>query len=86
MEDSLNRKLTDDELHQMGKKVMLEIRRASEKDAYELLAAGWMFEPVTEDSEPWQWYWRAPPKRKGSKGRLYKSTSQAINALRRESK
>jgi hypothetical protein len=48
-----------------------------------LLAAGWRFELPGDDSEPWQWYWRAPPKRKGSKGRKYLSTNQAHNALLR---
>jgi hypothetical protein len=50
-----------------------------------LLAAGWKFElPAVHDSEPWQWYWRRPARRKGSKGRLFLSTNQAFNALQRE--
>jgi len=54
-----------------------------------LLLAGWKFElPGNGDYEyePWQWYWRAPPKRKGSKGRKYLSTNQAHNALQRGNK
>src|SRR5687767_553107 len=50
-----------------------------------LLAAGWTFElPGDGDYEPWQWYWRAPPKRKGKPGRKYLSTNQAYRAMMRE--
>lgn len=50
-----------------------------------LMAAGWKWElPAVQDSEPWQWYWRRPPRRKGSKGRLFLSTNQAYQALMRE--
>lgn len=50
-----------------------------------LLAAGWRFElPDVPDPDPWQWYWRRPPRRKGSKGMFFWSTQQAYNALMRE--
>lgn len=50
-----------------------------------LMAAGWKFEiPSQSGTEPWQWYWRRPPRRKGTKGRLFLSTNQAFNALKRE--
>ena len=58
--------------------------REGEKQANDLLAAGWRFElPDVSDPEVWQWYWRAPPKRAGGKGRKYLSTNQAWNALQR---
>ena len=51
-----------------------------------LMAADWRWElpQSVSDPEPFQWYWRRPPRRKGSKGRLFLSTNQAFNALRRE--
>lgn len=74
----------------------LESRRNSLPQVDALLQAGWKFElpeivnhnPPKHDwskteTEPWQWYWRAPAKRKGSKGRKYQSTTQAFNALKR---
>ncbi len=52
-------------------------------DAIELWLAGWTHEPVTLESRIMSWYWRAPAKGKRPKGRLYRSTQQAVNALRR---
>lgn len=50
-----------------------------------LIMAGWRFElPATRNPDIFQWYWRSPPKRKGSKGRKYWSTNQAYNALMRQ--
>jgi hypothetical protein len=49
-----------------------------------LMAAGWVFEMVYEDSDPWQWAWRRPPRRKNSNGMRFASTQQAFNALMRE--
>ena len=46
-----------------------------------LLKVGWTIEFSERDLEPWQWSWRAPPKRKNSLGRLYHSTNQAFNAM-----
>lgn len=46
-----------------------------------LIAAGWRFELVREDSDPWQWAWRRPPRRAGSEGMRFASTQQAYNAL-----
>lgn len=51
--------------------------------AMELWAAGWKSESVTPNSQVMSWYWRSPPKRKGSKGRQYLSTNQAWMAFRR---
>ena len=58
-------------------KAMIQVRA--------LLAAGWKYElPAGNyDYDPWQWYWRAPPKRKNSRGQKYLSTNQAFNALQR---
>lgn len=62
-----------------------ESRLAGERDAYELLAAGWMFELPSHDYlDPWQWAWRRPPKRPGKEGRRFASTGQAITAMRKE--
>ena len=76
--------------------IWLEIRRNCMPQVDALIAAGWRYElpeivnrkdiTVQEnrmDTEPWQWYWRSPPKRQGSKGRKYLSTQQAFNALNR---
>ena len=68
---------------------MLISRRESLSEVDALLLAGWSFElpdivnGTGGTTEPWQWYWRSPPKRAGSKGRRYLSTSQAFNALKR---
>lgn len=84
--------MTTEELDEAGKRVWLEIRKASLVEVDALLLAGWKFE-LPEivngwggETEPWQWYWRSPPKRRGSKGRKYWSTTQAFNALRRRTK
>lgn len=50
-----------------------------------LIMAGWKWElPAISDPDIFQWYWRRPPRRKGSKGRKYLSTNQAYSALMRE--
>lgn len=65
----------------------LECRRNCLPQVDALIDAGWRFElPATKDSEPWQWYWRSPPKRKGSKGKFHWSTQQAYNALMKQKK
>lgn len=51
--------------------------------AYELWMAGWKNEPVTPNSQAMSWYWRRPPRRKGSKGMLFLSTNQAFMHMRR---
>lgn len=61
-----------------NKRAMVQVR--------ELLAAGWKYEVPGEghyDYDPWQWYWRAPPKRTNSRGQKFLSTNQAWNALQR---
>jgi hypothetical protein len=60
-------------------------RREDRKQANELLAAGWTIVlPDSHDAPVMAWYWRRPPKRVGSKGRLFMSTNQAWNAMRKE--
>jgi hypothetical protein len=52
-----------------------------------LLAARWRFElpgGPDADPEPMSWYWRRPPRRRGSQGQLYRSTGQAYGALMRQ--
>ena len=50
-----------------------------------LIDHGWKWElPDGKfDWEAWQWYWRRPPRRKGSKGMKFWSTQQAFNHLSR---
>lgn len=71
-------------------KLTLEQRERDMPQVNALLDAGWKFELPEivngwkrTSTEPWQWYWRSPPKRRGSKGRRYMSTQQAFNALRK---
>lgn len=67
------------------RKTQLDIRRAGEKQALALMAAGWTIDFAgNAATEPWQLYWRRPPRRKDSRGRRYLSTQQAYNALMRE--
>lgn len=81
--------LSPDWILEEGNKAMLAARRAGAEQADVLMAAGWRFVlPEIENghglsTEPWQWYWRSPPKRANSKGRKYWSTNQAFMALRR---
>ncbi len=66
--------------------------RAEMEKALQLSAAGWKAEiqkhhtahPFTGNTDVMSWYWRRPARRKGSKGRLYLSTNQAWNAMRKE--
>jgi hypothetical protein len=69
----------------MGEQVRLDLRRRCMPQVDALIMANWKFElPAMLDSEPWQWHWRRPPRRKGSKGRRFMSTQQAYNALMKE--
>lgn len=83
--------ITGKTLEESAEEVKLEIRANTMPEVDALLAAGWRFELPEivngwsgNETEPWQWYWRSPPKRKGSKGQKYWSTTQAFNALRRQ--
>lgn len=81
----------------MVQNAIMEMRKHAATQVDALMAAGWKFElpeivnhnPPKHDwshtsTEPWQWYWRSPPKRPNSKGRRYLSTQQAFNALSRK--
>ena len=69
----------------LAEQAKLDSRNEAMPQVEALLAAGWMFElPDIDDSEPWQWYWRRPPRRKNSQGMFFWSTQQAYNALMRE--
>ncbi len=70
------------------------------EQAIELWLAGWTSElpahyntPEGKEmakNDPWSrcavmsWYWRRPPKGKRTQGRLFLSTNQAFNAMKRE--
>lgn len=84
-----------EEWDQKVEETMLEVRANCMPQVDALIAAGWKFElpeivnrregdPARIGTEPWQWYWRSPPKRKGSKGRKHWSTQQAYNALKKQ--
>ncbi len=64
-----------------------QCRRESEKidkgQAWDLINSGWRMFPQSDDAAIMSWYWRSPPKRPGSDGRLYRSTNQAWMALQR---
>ena len=62
-----------------------EMERSGMEQAHDLIAAGWRWElPDLHGAEVYQWYWRRPPRRRGSQGMKFWSTSQAHRALRRE--
>lgn len=75
---------TEEDLEYMREDMMLECRRNCQYQVDALIMADWRFETNREDSEPWQWYWRRPPRTRHRKGRFYCSTNQAYNALMRE--
>jgi hypothetical protein len=68
-----------------------ESNDAQMEKALELSAAGWAPElhdghtphPFTGQVSVMSWYWRRPGKRPGKPGRLFRSTDQAYNALKR---
>lgn len=65
----------------------LQCRKNAVVQVDALIDAGWKFEiPNSPDSEPWQWQWRRPARRKGSKGMLFWSTNQAYQHLQRSLK
>lgn len=51
--------------------------------AIELWMAGWTSEPIRPGLRIMSWYWRRPPIGKRPKGRLFLSTDQALNHLRK---
>ena len=89
--------VTVEQWREMVQESILESRNAALPQVDALLQAGWRYElpeivnrkddepPSKNFTEPWQWYWRAPSKRKGRPGRRYLSTNQAFSALTRQS-
>lgn len=82
----------------IDQEMLIYLSRAAHKNynnedmekALQLSEAGWQAEikehhiphPYTGCVDVMSWYWRSPPKRKNSKGRLFLSTSQAWNAFK----
>lgn len=66
-------------------KLRKQFEREYQLKAQELIDAGWKFEVNNEyhADQIMGWYWRRPPRRKGSKGMRFMSTDQALNHLRR---
>jgi hypothetical protein len=94
---SLNPNLTQEEKAEIiegAEKVKLEARAKAVRQCDALIDAGWRYElpeivnrregkpPSHYETEPWQWYWRRPPRRKG-KGMKFWSTNQAYTHLRK---
>lgn len=55
----------------------------------QLQQAGWTPEFVEQQHQPtsvMSWYWRRPPRRKNSKGKVFLSTSQAWNRMHYDNK
>ncbi len=82
--DPTGMQITHEQWQQKMDEQRKEMREGCQHQVDALLEAGWRFEPVNADSEPWQWYWRRPPRKRNSKGKLYLSTNQAYNALTKE--
>lgn len=75
-----------EELKIQGAKLHEEMNERDFKQAATLWKAGWKAESHHEGEDIMSYYWRRPPKRKGKKGRLFLSTNQAHNALKKEAK
>jgi len=79
--------MTQEEWDSKLEETWREIRMSMLHQVDALMAVGWKFEFAnpgsSTDTEPWQWYWRRPPRRSGSKGMLFLSTQQAYNHLLR---
>lgn len=75
-------------LLELGAKALREEMNEKDMDqAIALWLAGWTSEqPNARQTDVMSWYWRAPAKRKNSKGRRYYSTNQAFNAMNRLTK
>lgn len=75
---------TPEEYNALIQVTRLRLNRQSMSQVWALIGAGWTWEMVHEDADPWQWAWRRPSRRKGRPGRRFASTGQAYNALIRE--
>lgn len=77
-------KVDHEALRLLAEEGLRERRDHDFEKAIELWMAGWTSHPVRKKSEIMAWYWRRPPIPPRKKGRLYLSTDQALNALRKE--
>jgi anti-sigma factor ChrR (cupin superfamily) len=61
-------------------------QRRQQPKVWALIRAGWTIEfpAMGDDADPYQWKWRRPSRRPGKPGRLFGSTDQAFNAMRKE--
>lgn len=70
-----------------GKALREQMNETDMEQAIVLWMAGWKSEtPSKTQVDVMSWYWRRPPIGKRTVGRLFLSTNQAFNALKRESK
>ncbi len=79
--DFLLEGLSEEDKAEIEMEIMLDLRDECMPQVEALIDANWRFEELNEDTEPWEWAWRRPPRRKGIKGRLFRSTNQAYRAL-----
>jgi hypothetical protein len=76
--------LTKAKILELAEQNRAHMRMQVIRQADALIDAGWRFEiPRSDQAEVWSWYWRRPPRRKGSKGMFFWSTGQAYNHLMR---
>lgn len=73
---------TLDELAVLGE---IQSRRSNWPEVLALLSAGWSiaWADNSDDCEPFAWRWRRPSRREGKPGRLFVSTGQAFNAMKK---
>jgi hypothetical protein len=74
------RDLIDEE----GRKIMAKMEDRYLVMAGELMLAGWKPEYDRPDTRCMAWCWRRPPKTAWTRGRLFRSTDQAWNAMMKE--
>ena len=67
----------------VGREIKREAEKRDKAQAWDLIHAGWRFEVPGDTSDVMSWYWRSPPRRKGSGGKLHRSTNQAWRAMKR---
>lgn len=73
-------------LHYQSEMVWMEMDERDLDLAMELWGNGWTSEtPHKSQQHIFQWYWRRPSRRPGKPGRRFVSTTQAYNAMRKES-
>ena len=61
--------LTPEKITELAENYREEARLKVMQQSDALIDAGWKWElPRLDQTEVWSWYWRRPPRRKGSKG------------------